>query len=66
LGALLLAAARKESPSGLRLHVFQRNPIPRVGSARSGFRLIELRDGASNQEGEPDAVYAWIGRGPLV
>ena len=63
LGALLLAAAKKESASGLRLHVFQRNPSARQFYEKRGFRLIELRDGSSNEEGEPDAVYEWIGRG---
>jgi ribosomal protein S18 acetylase RimI-like enzyme len=64
LGALLLAAAKEESPRGLRLHVFQRNLAARRFYERRGFKLVELRDGSSNEEGEPDAVYEWIGAGP--
>jgi GNAT superfamily N-acetyltransferase len=63
LGALLLAAAKEESPRGLRLHVFQRNLSARRFYERRGFKLLELRDGSSNEEGEPDAVYEWIGSG---
>jgi ribosomal protein S18 acetylase RimI-like enzyme len=61
LGTLLLAAAREESPQGLRLHVFRRNVSARRFYERRGFRLVELRDASSNEEGEPDAVYEWIG-----
>ena len=63
LGALLLAAAKEKSPRGLRLHVFQRNLSARRFYERRGFKLVELRDGSSNEEGEPDAVYEWIGAG---
>ncbi|HEY1779532.1 MAG TPA: GNAT family N-acetyltransferase [Roseiarcus sp.] len=63
LGTLLLAAAKEESPRGLRLHVFQRNLSARRFYERRGFKLIELRNGSSNEEGEPDAVYEWIGSG---
>jgi ribosomal protein S18 acetylase RimI-like enzyme len=59
LGTLLLVAARHENPSGLRLHVFQRNRAARRFYQRRGFKLVELRDGSSNEEGEPDAVYEW-------
>jgi ribosomal protein S18 acetylase RimI-like enzyme len=61
LGTLLLAAAKEKNPSGLRLHVFQRNLSARRFYERRGFTLLELRDGSSNEEGEPDAVYEWIG-----
>jgi ribosomal protein S18 acetylase RimI-like enzyme len=60
LGALLLGTAKEESPRGLRLHVFQRNLSARRFYEGRGFMLIELRDGSSNEEGEPDAVYEWI------
>jgi ribosomal protein S18 acetylase RimI-like enzyme len=62
LGTLLLAAAREENPQGFRLHVFQRNGSARRFYERRGFRLVELRDGSSNEEGEPDAVYEWISK----
>jgi putative acetyltransferase len=61
LGTLLLGAAKEESPRGLRLHVFQRNLAARGFYEGRGFRLVELRDGLSNEEREPDAVYEWIG-----
>jgi ribosomal protein S18 acetylase RimI-like enzyme len=60
LGTLLLAAAKEGSPRGLRLHVFQRNLTARRFYERRGFRLVQLRDGSSNEEGEPDAVYERI------
>ena len=63
LGTLLLAAAKEENFRGLRLHVFQRNLSGRRFYERRGFRLVELRDGSSNEEGEPDAVYEWMGSG---
>jgi ribosomal protein S18 acetylase RimI-like enzyme len=63
LGTLLLAAAKEESPRGLRLHVFQRNLSARRFYERRGFKLDKLRDGSSNEEGEPDAVYEWTGSG---
>ena len=64
LGTLLLAAAKEESPRGLRLHVFQRNLSARQFYEQRGLKLVELRDGSSNEEGEPDTVYEWIGSGP--
>jgi ribosomal protein S18 acetylase RimI-like enzyme len=64
LGTLLLAAAKEETPRGLRLHVFQRNPSARRFYERRGFKLVELRDGSSNEEGEPDAIYEWTGSEP--
>jgi ribosomal protein S18 acetylase RimI-like enzyme len=64
LGTLLLDAAKEESPRGLRLHVFQRNLSARRFYEQRGFKLVELRDGSSNEEGEPDAVYEWIDSGP--
>jgi len=63
LGALLLAAVKEEIPRGLRLHVFQRNLSARRFYERRGFKLVELRDGSSNEEGEPDAVYEWVSSG---
>jgi ribosomal protein S18 acetylase RimI-like enzyme len=61
LGTILLAAATEQNPKGLRLHVFQRNLAARRFYERRNFRLVELRDGSSNEEGEPDAVYQWRG-----
>ena len=64
LGALLLAAAKEENPQGLRLHVFQRNLSARGFYERRGFALVKLRDGSSNEEGEPDAVYECVSPEP--
>ena len=64
LGSHLLAAVKEESPRGLRLHVFQRNLSARRFYEQRGFKLVKLRDGSSNEEGEPDAVYEWIGSAP--
>ena len=64
LGSHLLAAAKEESPRGLRLHVFQRNLSARRFYEQRGFKLVKLRDRSSNEEGEPDAVYEWIASGP--
>ncbi|WP_292517290.1 GNAT family N-acetyltransferase [Mesorhizobium sp.] len=58
-GTLLLADAMGHNPSGLRLHVFQRNIKARTFYERNGFCLVELRDGSQNEELEPDAVYDW-------
>ena len=58
-GSALLAAAKEESPQGLRLCTFQRNVRARAFYERRGFRLVELRNGAQNEEREPDAVYDW-------
>jgi len=63
LGTFLLTTAQQESPRGLRPHVFQRNLSARRFYERREFKLVELRDGSSNEEGEPDAVYEWMGSG---
>jgi len=59
LGTALLRAAQAANPEGLRLHVFRRNAGARRFYHRHGFRLVTLRDGRENEEGEPDALYAW-------
>ena len=64
LGTLLLAAAKRENAQSLRLHVFLRNASARRFYERRGFALVELRDGSSNEEREPDAVYEWTGSVP--
>ena len=59
LGSLLLAKARERSPERLTLFTFQRNSAARAFYERHGFRLVDLNDGARNEEGEPDAFYEW-------
>ena len=59
IGATLLARAKKQSPAGLRLWVFQRNERARRFYERHGFALARLTDGTANEEHEPDALYDW-------
>ena len=58
LGTALLNDAMHAS-SELQLWVFQRNEGARRFYERNGFELIELTDGSSNEEHEPDARYLW-------
>jgi GNAT superfamily N-acetyltransferase len=59
IGTLLLERAKDRRPAGLRLWVFQRNEGARRFYERNGFVLVELTDGAGNEEREPDALYEW-------
>ena len=58
-GAALLAQAKLRRPAGFRLWTFQRNAGARRFYERHGLRLVELSDGAGNEEREPDALYEW-------
>ena len=58
-GSALLDWAKELGPGGLWLWVFQRNERARRFYEERGFRLVELTDGAANEEREPDARYAW-------
>jgi len=44
----------------LHLFTFQRNARARAFYEAHGFRLVDLSDGARNEEGEPDARYDWV------
>jgi GNAT superfamily N-acetyltransferase len=58
LGTALLQVAQNAFDR-LQLWTFQRNvPARRFYEAR-GFALIQLTDGARNEEKEPDALYLW-------
>jgi GNAT superfamily N-acetyltransferase len=59
IGSALLQAAKSRRPSGLRLWVFRRNQGARAFYARHGFAEVELTDGATNEEREPDVLLAW-------
>jgi GNAT superfamily N-acetyltransferase len=59
IGSALLDLAKELSPDGFDLWVFQRNAKARGFYERRGLRLVELTDGAGNEEREPDARYAW-------
>lgn len=59
LGSLLLDKARERSPARLCLFTFQRNQAACAFYERHGFRIVDLNDGARNEEGEPDILYEW-------
>ena len=59
IGGTLLALAKELRPKGFDLWVFQRNEQARAFYERRGLRLVELTDGAGNEEREPDARYEW-------
>jgi ribosomal protein S18 acetylase RimI-like enzyme len=59
VGSRLLEEAKASVPDGLELWVFQRNERARRFYEARGFRLVELTDGAGNEEREPDARYVW-------
>ncbi|HEY8574669.1 GNAT family N-acetyltransferase [Phenylobacterium sp.] len=42
-----------------RLWTFQKNARARAFYEKHGFQLVELTDGQSNEEKEPDALYEW-------
>ena len=59
IGGALLELAKELRPEGFDLWVFQRNEQARAFYERRGLRLVELTDGAGNEEREPDARYEW-------
>jgi ribosomal protein S18 acetylase RimI-like enzyme len=60
IGSELLARAKERRPAGFRLWVFQSNEGARRFYERHGLRLVEVTDGAGNEEKEPDALYEWV------
>ncbi len=58
LGGRLLDVA-KQGRAELRLWTFQRNLAARAFYGARGFMLVELTDGARNEEKDPDALYRW-------
>ncbi len=59
IGGRLLQGAQARMPDGFRLWVFQENVDARRFYERRGLRVIELTDGAGNEEHTPDALYEW-------
>jgi hypothetical protein len=59
IGTMLLDEARKFSPSGLTLHVFQQNSEARAFYGRHGFHVVATSDGSDNMEGLPELVLRW-------
>jgi GNAT superfamily N-acetyltransferase len=60
VGSALLDWAKETRPRGFTFWVFQRNDPARRFYERRGCRLVELTDGAGNEEREPDALYEWF------
>ncbi len=58
LGSALLEVA-KRSGGPLELWTFQKNLRARRFYEARGFVAVELTDGATNEEREPDVRYAW-------
>jgi ribosomal protein S18 acetylase RimI-like enzyme len=59
VGTELLDLAKELRAQGFRLWVFQRNEGARRFYERRGLHLVELTDGATNEEREADALYEW-------
>ena len=59
IGTALLAKAMELSPGELSLWAFQRNEGARRFYERHGFVVVELTNGAGNEEREPDVRYRW-------
>jgi ribosomal protein S18 acetylase RimI-like enzyme len=59
VGAALFAHAQERRPDGFRLWVFQENARARRFYEARGCVVVELTDGAGNEEREPDARYEW-------
>ena len=61
IGGALMAVAKRERPSGLRLWTFVSNTGAQRFYERHGFHEVERTDGAGNEEGAPDILYALKG-----
>ena len=64
IGSRLVARAKAEEPTGLELYTFQVNGRARRFYERRGFEVVELGDGAGNEEGQPDVRYRWQPHAP--
>jgi GNAT superfamily N-acetyltransferase len=58
LGSALLRAAQAARPA-LELWVFQRNTDAIAFYEAHGFAVVEVTEGANNEEHEPDCLMAW-------
>jgi putative acetyltransferase len=58
VGSKLLSVAQTAFPQ-LSLWTFQRNTGARRFYEARGFLVVELTDGAGNDEKEPDVLYRW-------
>jgi GNAT superfamily N-acetyltransferase len=59
IGSSLVRLAQERRPDGLQLWTFQVNAGARRFYERHGFHVVELTDGAGNEERQPDVRYAW-------
>jgi ribosomal protein S18 acetylase RimI-like enzyme len=59
IGTLLLEEAKRHSPSGLSLYVFQLNTEARAFYTRHGFTVLDTNDGSRNMENLPDMTLRW-------
>lgn len=59
IGSALLDRVKTRRPSGLKAWVFQKNQGARRFYEVRGFQLVQLTNGAANEEQEPDALYEW-------
>lgn len=57
LGAVLIEKVKELNTGNLSLHCFAQNSKARQFYEKHGFRLVEYRDGAANEEGVPDCLY---------
>ena len=55
-----IGLAKSLRPGGLELYTFQVNTGARRFYERHGFRVVDLDDGARNEEGQPDVRYRWL------
>lgn len=59
VGTLLLDEARRSSPEGVSLHVFQENTDARAFYEHHGFVVLDTGDGSRNMESLPDMTLRW-------
>ena len=59
IGSALLECAMQRMPDGFRLWTFQQNTAARSFYEQHGLRVVELTDGAGNEEQTPDVLYGW-------
>jgi GNAT superfamily N-acetyltransferase len=60
IGRQLVDVAKERSPGGLSLWTFQVNARARRFYERNGFVAVELGDGSTNEERQPDVRYEWL------
>jgi ribosomal protein S18 acetylase RimI-like enzyme len=59
IGSALVARAKAELPSPIRLYTFQENAGAIRFYTRHGFQPIAYGDGSGNEEGCPDVLLEW-------